>query len=73
LLERLAAFGIYAKIQNEITATLATFDKDTPKEGDPTDFAVYAHVLAFVQVLEKPTTQTSLQEMKQMLAEFSEK
>ena len=65
-----AAFGIYAKIQNEINASLSTFDKDIPKEGDPTDFAIYAHMQAFVNVFERTTTQISIQEMKQMLAEF---
>ncbi len=68
-----AVFGIYVKIQNEMNAILSTFDAYIPKEGDPTDFAIYAHMQAFVQVFEKSTTQGSIQEMKQMLANFDNK
>jgi len=68
-----AAFGIYAEIQSEMNAVLSTFDDYIPKEGDPTDFAIYAHMQAFVQVFEKSTTQASIQEMKQMLENFDNK
>jgi DNA-binding Lrp family transcriptional regulator len=68
-----AAFGLYAKIQNETTTILSTFDENIPQEGNPTDFAVYALLQAFVEVSEKTTTQTSIQEMKKMLAKFNEK
>lgn len=65
-----AALGIYAKIQNEMNAALSTFDNCIPKEGDLNDFAIYALMQAFVQVFEKPTTHKSMQEIKQMLANF---
>ena len=65
-----AAFGIYAKIQNEMATILSSFDSKIPKEGDPTDFAIYAHLQAFVQALEETTTQANMREMKQLLANF---
>jgi len=68
-----AAFGIYVKIQNEMTAILSTFDDCMPKEGDPTDFAVYALMQAFVQIFEKSFTQEKIQEMKQNLENFYNK
>ena len=58
------------KFKMKSTHHSPTFDKDIPKEGDPTDFAIYAHIQAFVNVFERTTTQRSIQEMKQMLAEF---
>ena len=68
-----AAFGQYTKIQDEMITILSTFDNKIPEEGDPTDFAVYAVMQAFVEVFEKSTTQASIQEMKKMLARFKTK
>ena len=68
-----AAVGIFAEIQSEVNAILSTFDRHIPKEGDPTDFAFYALMQAFVQVFEKSTTQASIQKMKQKLTNFGNK
>lgn len=65
-----AAFGLYTSIQKEMMAILSTFDDNIPKEGDPTDFAIYAHLQAFVQVFEKESTQANIRGIKQMLANY---
>ncbi len=64
-----AAFAIYVKIQNEMMAILSTFD-DIQIDGDPTDFALYANLRAFIQVFEKTNTQANMREIKQILAEY---
>jgi hypothetical protein len=68
-----SVLGLYTKIQNDMMTILAKFDDEIPREGDPTDFAIYALMQAFVQVFEKTTTQQSVQEMKQMLVNFANK
>jgi hypothetical protein len=65
-----AAFQKYAAIQYETIAILSKFDADIPKEGDPTDFAIYAIMQAYLETIEKPSTQISIQEMKQKLTNF---
>ena len=65
------AFGVYAKIQNEMMTILSAFDDCMPKEGDPTDFAIYAQMQAFVQIFEKSSTQEKIQVMKLKLSNFT--
>ena len=64
------AFLKYAAIQNDTLTILSKFDADIPKEGDPTDFAIYALMQAYVETSEKPSTQQSIQEMKRLLTNF---
>jgi predicted transcriptional regulator len=64
-----AAFLEYAAIQNETMAILSKFDAAIP-ENDPTDFAIYALMQAYVEISEKPSTRESIQEMKQKLTNF---
>jgi hypothetical protein len=65
-----AAFELYINIQKEVTKILSTFDNDIPKQGDPTDFAIYAHLQTFVQSFEKQSIQTNICQIKKMLANF---
>ncbi len=65
-----AAFEIYATIQNDMNEVLKTFDADIPTESDPTDFAIYALMQAFVQTFDKATTKQSIHEMKDKLSNF---
>jgi hypothetical protein len=65
-----AAFEIYAKIQNDMNEILVEFDDKIPTEGDPTDFAIYALMEAFVQTFDNATTKQSVCEMKEKLANF---
>ena len=68
-----AAFELYIKVQNEEMAYLSSFDNDIPEEEDPTDFAVYALMQAFVQMFEKETTQARVGEIKQLLSNYENK
>ncbi len=65
-----AAFAKYAEIQNDMLTILSQFDADIPKEGDPTDFAIYALMQAYVKIKEEPSTQENVQEMKQKLKNY---
>ena len=65
-----AAFEIYAKIQSNMNEILTEFDDQIPREGDPTDFAIYALMQAFIQTFEEPTTKQSVNEMKDKLTNF---
>jgi DNA-binding Lrp family transcriptional regulator len=68
-----AAFLKYAEIQSDMLTILSQFDADIPKEGDPTDFAIYALMQAYVKIAEKPSTQESIEAMKQKLTFFEHK
>ena len=65
-----AAFEIYAKIQSNMNEILTEFDDQIPTIQDPTDFAIYALMQAFVQTFEKPTTKQSIDAMKEKLTNF---
>jgi DNA-binding Lrp family transcriptional regulator len=65
-----ASFEKYSGIQNEMNMVLSKFESQIPSEGDPTNFAVYAYMQAFVEVFQRVSTQTSLDEMKQLLANY---
>jgi len=62
----------YSKIQGEMLKIFSSFD-DIPKEGDPTDLVLYAQMLSFAEVFEKPGVQESIVEIKEHLANFRQR
>ena len=66
----MATFDKYSGIQNEMNMVLSKFESQIPSEGDPTNFAIYSYMQAFVEVIQKASTQTSLDEMKHLLANY---
>jgi hypothetical protein len=64
------ALDTYRQIRHETNAILSTFNRDIPEEGDPTDFAVYANIQAFMQTFEKASTKANMQKIKLLLENF---
>ncbi len=64
-------FEIYSEIQREILNKILAYN-DVPKNADPVDFSLYAHMNAFAYVLSEPEVKTKIIELKRRLEKFKE-
>ena len=64
-------FEIYTEIQRKILNNVLAY-KEVPKNADPVDFSLYAHMNAFANVWIEPENQAKLLTLKQKLEEFKQ-